>query len=166
VNNPTAFLKSHENPIHGFLNRTLQIFARFGPGATTLRVWLHRWRGVRVGEKVWIGYDAIIETSYPHLVEIQDGASVGTRAMIIAHFRELRGVVIEEGAFLGPGVIVMPNVKVGRGAVVTAGSVVTASVAPMTLVQGNPAKPVAKIGVMLDPDTPLKQFLKHLKPLR
>ncbi len=144
----------------------MQLIARFSPGATTFRVWLHRWRGVRIGKRVWIGYDAIIETSYPYLVEIQDDVAVGIRATIIAHFKESRGVVIEEGAFLGPGVIVMPNVRVGKGAVVTAGSVVTASVAPMTLVQGNPAKAVAKVGVMLGSNTSLKMFLKHLKPLR
>jgi acetyltransferase-like isoleucine patch superfamily enzyme len=158
-------VKRHENRITGVFNRALQILARFSPGATTFRVWLHRWRGVRIGKRVWIGYDAIIETSYPHLVEIQEDAVVGIRATIIAHFRESRGVVVEEGAFLGPGVIVMPNVRVGKGAVVTAGSVVTSSVAPMTLVQGNPARPVAKVGVMLSSNISLKQFLKHLRPL-
>ena len=158
-------MKIRENKIAGVFNRLLQILARFSPAATTFRVWLHRRRGVRIGKEVWIGYDAIIETSYPHLVEIQDDAVIGIRTTIIAHFRELRGVVIEEGAFLGPGTIVMPNVRVGRGAVVTAGSVFTNSVAPMTLVQGNPAKPVANLGVMLDLHTSLKQFLKSLKPL-
>ena len=158
-------MKERENPIRALFNRVLQLLARFSPGATTFRVWLHRWRGVRIGKRVWIGYDVIIETSCPYLVEIQDDAAVGIRVTIIAHFRESRGVVIEEGAFLGPGVIVMPNVRVGKGAVVTAGSVVTASVAPMTLVQGNPARSVAKVGVMLDSNTSLKQFLKHLKPL-
>jgi acetyltransferase-like isoleucine patch superfamily enzyme len=155
----------HENIARGILNRFLQIMACFGPGATTLRVWLHRLRGVKIGKRVWIGYDTIIETSSPYLVEIQDDAAVGARVTIIAHFRESKGVVIEEGAFLGPGVIVMPNVRVGKGAVVTAGSVVTASVAPMTMVQGNPARAVAKIGVMLDSKTSMKQFLKNLRPL-
>lgn len=99
-------MKSRENLIRAFLNRVLQHLARFSPGATTLRVWLHRWRGVRIGKRVWIGYDTIIETSRPYLVEIQDDAAVGIRVIIIAYFRESRGVVIEEGAFLGPGVIV------------------------------------------------------------
>ena len=131
----------------------------------TWRVRLHRWRGVKIGKRVWIGYDAIIETSYPYLVEIQDDAVVGIRATIIAHFRESRGVVIGEGAVLGPAVMVMPNVTIGKGAVVTAGSVVTRSVPPMTLVQGNPAQPVAKLGVMLAHSTSLKEFSTHLKPL-
>ena len=157
-------MKRREQMISGIFNRMLQLLARVCPGATTLRVWLHRLRGVKIGKRVWIGYDAIIETSYPYLVEIQDDAAIGIRVTIIAHFKESRGVVIEKGAFLGPGVIVMPNVSIGKGAVVTAGSVVTASVGPMTLVQGNPARAVAEAGVMLDSGTSMKQFLKHLRP--
>ena len=60
----------------------------------------------------------------------------------------------------------MPKVRIGKGAVVTAGSVVTNSVAPMTLVQGNPAKPVAKLEAKLDANISIRQFSKKLKPLR
>lgn len=159
-------MKGHESRVFAPFNRVLQLMARNSPGATTLRVWLHRLRGVKIGRRVWIGYDAIIETSYPYLVEIQDDAVVGIRATIIAHFRESRGVIIGEGAVLGPGVLVMPNVKIGKGAVVTAGSVVTRSVPPMILVQGNPAKPIAKVGTMLGRGTSLREFSTHLKSLR
>jgi acetyltransferase-like isoleucine patch superfamily enzyme len=119
-----------------------------------------------LGKDVWIGYDAIIETSYPHLVTIGEGASIGIRATIIAHFREVQGVTIEPGAFIGPGAIIMPGVTIGRGAVVTAGSVVTQSIPPMTLAQGNPAKPVARIGVALDSKVTVRQFSRNLKALR
>ena len=144
----------------------LQLLARNSPGATSLRVSLNRWRGVKLGKDVWIGYDAIIETSYPHLVTIGEGASIGIRATIIAHFREVQGVTIEPGAFIGPGAIIMPGVTIGRGAVVTAGSVVTQSIPPMTLAQGNPAKPVARIGVALDSKVTVRQFSRNLKALR
>lgn len=159
-------MEHNESQIIGLYIRMLQFLARHSPGAMTLRVWLHRLRGVKIGKRVWIGYDAVIETSCPYLVEIHDDASVGIRAMIIAHFREHEGVVLGEGAVLGPGAIVLPNVKIGKGAVVTAGSVVTRSVPPMTVVQGNPAQPVAKVGVTLGLDTPMQEFSTHLKPLR
>ena len=132
-----------ERRLRGLWNRVLQILARVMPGATSARVRLNRWRGVHIGKDVWIGYDAIIETSHPHLVTIRDRAAVGIRSTIIAHNREQRGVVIEEDAVLGPGAIVLPNVTIGRGAIVTAGSVVTKSVPPKTMVQGNPARPIA-----------------------
>jgi acetyltransferase-like isoleucine patch superfamily enzyme len=87
------------------------------------------------------------------------------RVTVIAHFKETQGVKIEQGAFIGPGAIILPNVIVGHGAVVTAGSVVTRSVPAMTVVQGNPAVPVAKCGVPLKFDMTLKEFSRRLKPL-
>lgn len=155
-----------ENFFFGITSRVLQLVARSAPGALTLRPRLHRWRGVKIGKNVWIGYDAIIETSYPHLVTIEDGVTIGIRALIIAHFRGLeKGVVIEENAFLGPGTIILPNVVVGRGAVVAAGSVVTTSVPPMTLVQGNPAMPVARVGIPPSMEVSFQQFAASLRPL-
>ena len=151
----------------GLRNRLLQILARSAPGATTWRVQLHRWRGVQIGQKVWIGYDAVIETSRPDLVIIRDGATVQIRATIIAHFGEQEsGVVIEEDATVGPGAIVLPNVTIGRGAIVTAGSVVTKSVPPKTMVRGNPAQPIATVGVPLRQDVSLREFAKGLKLIR
>src|SRR5271166_651185 len=150
-----------DNGLRGAWNRLLQIAARFAPGAMSLRVKLHRWRGVNIGKNVWIGYDAVIDTAYPHLVTLKDGCSVGIRATIIAHhyyMHESRGVILEEDASLGPGAIVLPNVTIGRGSVVTPGSVVNASVPPMTMVQGNPAKAIARIGIPLKLNTPLKEF--------
>src|ERR1700730_7976767 len=124
-------------------NRVLQFLAHFVPGARSVRVRLHRWRGVKMGRNVWIGYDVVLETSRPHLISIGDNTIISVRAMLIAHFRGQEGIRIEEDVFIGPGAIILPGVTVGSGAVVTAGSVVSTSVAPMTMVQGNPARPIA-----------------------
>jgi acetyltransferase-like isoleucine patch superfamily enzyme len=158
--------QDEERFLPGLKNRILQAVARHAPGATTWRVWLNRWRGVHIGRDVWIGYDAIIETSRPDLVTIRDRATVQIRATIIAHFREQVGVVIEEDATVGPGAIVLPNVTIGRGSIVTAGSVVTKSVPPKTMVQGNPARPIATVEIPLRMDVSLKQFSKGLRPIR
>ena|SRR5215203_488653 len=149
----------------GLKNRLLQALARGAPGATSVRVWLHRWRGVHIGKGVWIGYDAVIETSRPDLVTIRDRATVQIRATIIAHFREQQGVVIEEDAVVGSGAIILPNVIVGRGAIVTAGSVVTKSVPPKTMVQGNPAQPIATVEVPFRLEMSVKEFAKGLRPI-
>jgi len=155
-----------ERFLRGLKNRILQALARHAPGATSWRVWLNRWRGVNIGRNVWIGYDAIIETSRPDLVTIRDRAAVQIRATIIAHFREQEGVVIEEDALVGAGAIVLPNVTIGQGSIVTAGSVVTKSVPPKTMVQGNPARPIATVEVPLRMDVSLKEFSKGLRPIR
>src|SRR5256886_8186001 len=109
-----------ERKLHGLWNRVLQILARIVPGATSARVRLNRWRGVHIGKDVWIGHDAIIETSHPHLVTIRDRAAIGIRGTIIAHNPEQRGVGIEEDAALWPADIVLPKATIGRGAIVPA----------------------------------------------
>jgi acetyltransferase-like isoleucine patch superfamily enzyme len=156
----------NENPLRGLLNRILQILTMLLPGAQSLRVSLHRVRGVKIGRNVWISYNVVLETGFPQLITIDDSAFIGVGVIVIAHFKEARrGVRIGKQVFIGPGVIILPDVEIGDGAVVTAGSVVTSSVPAMTLVQGNPAVPIARCGVPLWPDTPLKEFTRRLKPL-
>jgi len=156
----------NENPLRGLLNRILQMLTMLLPGGQSLRVSLHRVRGVKIGRNVWISYNVVLETGFPQLITIDDSAVIGVGVIVIAHFKEARrGVRIGKQVFIGPGVIILPDVEIGDGAVVTAGSVVTSSVPAMTLVQGNPAVPIARCGVALCPDTPLKEFTRRLKPL-
>jgi serine acetyltransferase len=155
-----------EGSLRGSLSRFLQLLARTSPGARSLRVMLHRARGVKIGKNVWIGYDVILDTARPDLITIDDGATISIRAMIVAHFKEFRGVRIEKDAFIGPGAIILPNVVVGHGAVVKAGSVVSQSVPPLTIVEGNPAQPVARCGIPLRQDVSLKMFSRQLGPLK
>src|SRR6266496_4392927 len=82
VNSPAAMA---ENIFVGLRNRILQRLAMIIPGAQTTRVRLHRMRGVNIGQQVWIGYEALIETSYPFLVHIGDRSIIGIRSTIIAH---------------------------------------------------------------------------------
>lgn len=154
-----------EGILRGTYDRILQILARMLPGARSLRVLLHRARGVKIGKAVWIGYDVVLDTARPELIEIEDGVAISMRALVIAHFKEQRGVRIEREAFIGPGAIILPGVSIGRGAVVKAGSVVSQSVPPMTVVQGNPAVPVARCGIPFRQDVSLKLFSRHLLPL-
>jgi serine acetyltransferase len=151
--------------LRGCLNRVLQLLARISPGAQSLRVALHRARGVRIGKGVWIGYDVILDTSRPSLITLEEGCVLSVRVTVIAHFHGSLGVRIERNAFVGPGAIILPNVVIGEGAVVTAGSVVTRSVPPMTVVQGNPAAPVAKCGIPLGSQVTLREFSRLLRPL-
>jgi len=123
-------------------------------------------RGVQIGEKAWIGYDSIIDTSRPELVSIGNNVSISVRVTIIAHFHNTKGVHIEDDVFIGPGAIILPNVTIGRGSVVTAGSVVSSSVPPGMLVQGNPARIVAKCSVPLGWTTPMEVFYRGLQPIR
>jgi len=152
-----------EKPLTGIKNRILQKLAMLAPGGFRFRVSLHRLRGVQIGREVWIGPEVIIETAYPSMVKIGDNVVVGMRTTILGHFREVRGVTIENGVYIGPCSVILPGVKVGRGSVIFAGSVVTNSVPPMSAVQGNPAKILAKCGVPLSMDISKKEFVRNLR---
>jgi len=165
--------------VAGIRNRVLQVLALYAPGGDSVRVALHRLRGVQIGKDTWIGFDTLIEPAYPRRVAIGDRVAVGMRVLILAHFahqgqnRETSdgavddrvSVRIEDDVFIGPGAIIMPNVTLGSGSVVAAGSVVTRSVAPLTMVQGNPAKPIARCGIPLGLRTPVKEFYRRLVPI-
>jgi galactoside O-acetyltransferase len=54
-------------------------------------------------------------------------------------------IVIEDGAMIGSGAIILGKTRIGRNAVVGAGSLVNRDVEPDTLVAGVPAKVIRKI---------------------
>jgi acetyltransferase-like isoleucine patch superfamily enzyme len=70
----------------GVRNRLLQVIALYEPGGNSTRVRLHRLRGVEIGEDTWIGFDTLIEPSYPQRVAIGRRVAVGMRVLILAHF--------------------------------------------------------------------------------
>ena len=163
-----------ENIILGLKNRVLQYIARFIPGASSLRVWLHRLRGVQIGKGTFIGTDVLIETAYPDRVSIGRNVIIGIRSVLIAHLeaqlislqdseRGAKSIVIGDNVFIGPSVTILPNVKIGEGSVIAAGSVVTHIVPPHTLVQGNPARPIARCGTPLRRDTSIWEFYRGLR---
>ena len=171
-------MRKGENLFVAAKNRLLQIIALYAPGATTLRVQLHRWRGVKIGNEVFIGTDSLLETSYPWLISIGSKVNIGVRAIIIAHFHHPKDWVldrktgkptvrIEDEVYIGPGVIILPNVTIGKGAVVTAGSTVTRNIPPYTLVGGNPAIPIARCGApLIWNKANLDDFYLKLRPIQ
>ncbi|MEM2141974.1 MAG: acyltransferase [Candidatus Thorarchaeota archaeon] len=139
------------------IGRLLRVLAWLAP-VYQFRASVYRRCGVKIGKGVFIGYLVEIDSEHPELVEIQDWASIGPGVKIMAHsgasaFHRLSGVfreeparvVIERGAWIAAGAIILPGVRVGAGAIVAAGSVVSRDVPPMTLVAGNPSRPVQRL---------------------
>lgn len=151
------------------LNRILHLLCRFFPGATSVRPFLHRIRGVKIGKNVWIGDDVYLENEFPEQVEIRDGAVIGLRTIIVAHTRGAGKIVIGENVFIGAGaVVIAPSNRIlviGEGAVIVASSLINASVAPYTLYGSEGAKPLAKVTRPLATAT-YEEFITTLLPLR
>ena len=62
-----------------------------------------------------------------------------------------KGVTIEDGAWIGTRAIILDGVTVGRNSVVAAGAIVTRDVPPGAIVGGIPAKPIARNSETLKP---------------
>lgn len=151
------------------LNRVLHLLCRFLPGATTLRPFLHRMRGVQIGKNVWIGEDVYLENEYPELVEIHEGAVVGLRSIIIAHTRGAGRVLIGKDVYIGAGCVIVTvanrTLVIGEGSVIMASSLVTGSVAPYTLYGSDSSKPLARITKPFIASASYEEFMSTLRPL-
>ena len=105
---------------------------------------------------VKIGNNCLIETRYwssePYLITIGNNVQVTMNVYFHTHggahvarqkypkFDVFGKIVIEDWSYIGANSSIMPGVTIGEGALVAAGSIVTKSVAPYTVVGGNPAK--------------------------
>ena len=129
-----------DNLFRGAFNRMLHIMARFIPGATSVRPFLHRLRGVKIHGKVFIGDEVYIENSHPEAIEMYDEAELAPRCTLIAHFRGTGRIILKQKAWVGTGSIIIASsnqiLTLGEGSVVAAGSVVTKDVPPFALLRG------------------------------
>ena len=151
-------------------DRLLHLAARIAPGAWSFRPFLHRLRGVRVGEHVFIGDDVYLENEYPERIEIQDGVQISIRAIILAHTRGPGGIVLEKDCYIGPHVVIMTSagkvLRIGTGAVIGAGCVITKDVKPRMFVSGEFGRAVAEVRVPLPKSDNMEDFVKGLVPLK
>jgi len=131
----------------------------FGQGASVFlgsHVWFCgprdiRRRGVVIGRNSFINRDCTLDLRCG--LKIGDNVSISPEVMILGLSHDYNDpawtlldagpVTIEDHVWIGSRAMILPGVTLGRGAVVAAGSIVTKDVAPMTVVAGNPAKPIA-----------------------
>lgn len=139
------------------LGRFWRIIAWLAP-MYKVRVAAHRKCGVKIGKGVFIGANVMFDSEHPEYIEIQDDVAIGPGVMIMAHggasaFHRRLGlfheppkkITIEKGSWLAAGVIILPGITIGRGAIVAAGAVVSRDVPALTMVAGNPARPIQKL---------------------
>ncbi len=141
--------------IKGIWKHSLSIMTMFSfPFQVT--VFLHRLRGVHIGEKTHIARGCSLDERNPELIYIGKGVAITTGVMILCHQRDLSNyrpgmyamhcpfkegkVIIKDGAHIGIGAIIMPGVTIGEGAVIGAGAVVTSDIPDYSIAVGVPAK--------------------------
>lgn len=126
-------------------NTILQIMAYACP-INSLRVLFHRWRGVHIGENVYIGMYCIIDNLYPSFVYIMDNVGFNANSMVLTHFNSperfagafeasVKPVVIRENALVAVRCTIMPGVTIGKNAIVSAGMLVEKDVPDYAMVR-------------------------------
>jgi UDP-2-acetamido-3-amino-2,3-dideoxy-glucuronate N-acetyltransferase len=90
--------------------------------------------GVRIGNGVFIGHGVLFINDKVPRATTPDGMPQTEADW------ELQSTVVEDGASLGSGAVVLGGIRIGAGALVGAGAVVTRDVAPGATVAGVPAR--------------------------
>ena len=159
--------------INNLLNRFLHKIAFIAPGGSSLRIWVHRMRGAKIGKNVWIGQFVYIDELHPEAVEIGDNSTIGLRTSIFAHFywgsrkeNKYDKVIIDKNVFIGPHCLILPNVHIGEGAVIKGGTVVTRNVPPHIFFGEPNAIALARVTVPLTSEHSYQEFIQGLKPMR
>jgi acetyltransferase-like isoleucine patch superfamily enzyme len=96
--------------------------------------------GVTIEDECFVGHHVVfINDRYPAAVN-PDGSPQGDRDWSVVETR------VRRRATIGSGAVILCGVTIGEGALVGAGSVVTRDVPPFTVVAGNPAREIRRIG--------------------
>ena len=95
--------------------------------------------GVTIEDEVFVGHSVVfINDSYPRATT--DGALQTEADWSVEHTH------VKHGASIGSNCTILANLTIGENAIVGAGSVVTKDVPANTIVAGNPARIIRKVG--------------------
>ena len=145
-----------------------------GPGGYKVRPKIHAFRGVNMGNNVWVSQYVYIDELHPEAVSIGNNCTIGLRTSIFTHFywgprkaeNGYKEVVIEDDVFIGPHCLILPGVRVGKGAVIKGGTTLTRNVPPNTFWGPPDSGPIAKVTVPLTSEHSYDEFIRGLRPLR
>jgi acetyltransferase-like isoleucine patch superfamily enzyme len=92
--------------------------------------------GVTIGDGVFVGHGVVFINDKHPRATTDAGELAGEGDW------ELRRIVVEDGASIGSGAVILGGVRIGSGAMVGAGAVVTRDVPAGATVAGPPARPL------------------------
>ncbi len=133
--------KVKKNIVRIFINKILNLIAR-NCIFNSLRIFLYRLQGVKIGRNVFIGIDCFIDDQFPHLIKIEDNVTISFRTTLTVHghHNKVSAIRVKKNAWVGTNAVILQGVNIGENSIVAAGAVVSKDVPAFTLVGGVPAK--------------------------
>jgi len=118
--------------------------ARISP-SLSLKLWLYRMMGIRVGSNVSIALEVTMDVFFPQLIEIGYNTIIGYNTTILCHEFLIKEyvtgpVVIGRDVMVGANTTILPGVTIANGSVVSAHSLVNSDIEGF--VGGVPARPL------------------------
>jgi acetyltransferase-like isoleucine patch superfamily enzyme len=93
--------------------------------------------GVRIGDRVFVGHGVMFVNDKRPRATNESGEFQSQDEW------ELLEIVVEDGASIGSGALILGGVRIGSGALVGAGAVVTRDVAPGATIAGVPGREIS-----------------------
>lgn len=121
-----------------------------------IRKKFHKLRGVKIGERSFIGYHCVLDEVFPDYITIGKDVSLAGGVFVLTHSTPYKHfnnilesyvapVVIKDKAWIAINVTILPGVVIGEGSIITAGSVVTKDIPNNVLAGGVPAKVIKNL---------------------
>jgi acetyltransferase-like isoleucine patch superfamily enzyme len=125
-------------------------WAAYNCPVNSLRISMHRMRGVTIGKGVMLGMHCILDNAHPDYIIIEDYAALAGNNYVITHSNPylhykgrlisyLAPVIIRKGGWVGVSATLLPGCEVGECSIVSAGSTASGKIPPNVIVCGNPA---------------------------
>jgi len=147
--NSLRYWTSIKHPLRVALNYIIVAICRVLP-SLSLKCWLYRRIGVKVGKNVSFGLESTVDIFFPELIEVGDNSIIGYNTVLLAHeflVDELRvgEVKIGKNVTIGANCTVLPGVEIGDNSIVSAHSLVNSDIPPNVLAGGVPAKVIREL---------------------
>jgi len=135
---------AHKSPLRVVMNWSVISLSKITP-SLSLKSWMLRRIGVKIGKNVSIGLGVMFDIFFPERIHIGDNSVIGYGATLLGHeflVKEWRTgeVKIGKDCMVGAMSLVMPGVEVKDGASVSAYSLVNRDVPEGEIHGGVPAR--------------------------
>ncbi len=142
--NSLCYWTEVKNPLRVAFNYLIVAICRILP-SLSLKRWLYRRIGVRVGKDVSFGLESTVDIFFPELIEVGDNSIIGYNSVILTHeflVNELRigRVRIGKNVTVGANCTILPGVSIGDNSIIAAHSLVNSDIPPNVIAGGVPAR--------------------------